>query len=70
MVSSELTLVSRKLYLVRVFLSQSFTIFKNMLSDLDIYVFIIFFCVFNYKSIEVDYGSLTERTSSRQSVNF
>ena len=60
MVSSELTLVSRKLYLVRVFLSQSFTILKNMLSDLDIYVSIIFFCVFNYKSIEVDYGSLTE----------
>ena len=70
MVSSELTLVSRKLYLVRVFLSQSFTILKNMLSDLDIYVFIIFCCVFNYKSIEVDYRSLTERTSSGQSINF
>jgi len=71
MVSIELTLVSRKLYLVRVlFLSQSFTILKNMFSDLNIYVFIIFFCVFNCKSTEVGYRNLTERTLSGQSANF
>jgi len=43
MVSNELTLVPRKLYLVKVFLSQSFTILRNMLLDLYFYVFVIFF---------------------------
>ena len=67
MVSSVLTLVSRKLYLVRVFLSQRFTISRNMHLDIFyiyiyIYIFNVFiiFCVFNSENTEVGYESLTE----------
>jgi len=49
MVSSELTMVSRKLYLVRVFLGQSFTILRYMLLDLDFNVFVLFFVFFTVK---------------------
>ena len=51
------------------FLSQSFTILRNILLDLDFYVYVIiiffFFCVFNGENTKVGYGSLTERILGR-----
>ena len=41
-----------------------------MLLDLDSYVFVMFFCVFNGKSTKVGYGNLTELTSNGKSANF
>ena len=41
-----------------------------MLLDLDSYVFVMFFCVFNGESTKVGYGSLIECTSNEKSANF